>query len=284
VSVDAARSGAVELRARHRLHREPPPAIGLPLVSLLCGAALVAGWKVRDEQYLIPDSGLGYDLGIVGLALIVLLLGYPLRKRMRVLRSRGRLRTWFELHMMLGVLGPAAILFHANFRLGSLNSNVALASMLLVAGSGFVGRFIYTRVHRELVSRREALETLRREAQSTRGALSGIVRRHPRVLAELRAFETFALPAKLGPARTSWGLLVLGRHTRATERACRRAIGRAGTAQAARAIRAHVRAVCRVAEFSAYDRLFFFWHSVHVPLCAVLFATSAVHVVAVHLY
>jgi hypothetical protein len=39
-----------------------------------------------------------------------------------------------------------------------------------------------------------------------------------------------------------------------------------------------------VAEFRAYERLFSVWHALHVPLCVLLFAAAAVHVLAVHLY
>ena len=49
--------------------------------------------------------------------------------------------------MLLGIFGPVLIFFHANFSLGALNSNVALFSMILVAGSGVIGRYIYTQIH-----------------------------------------------------------------------------------------------------------------------------------------
>ena len=53
------------------------------------------------------------------------------------------------------------ILFHANFSLGATNSNVALFSMLLVAGSGVVGRYIYTRLHARLEGHEDTLEQLK---------------------------------------------------------------------------------------------------------------------------
>ena len=47
--------------------------------------------------------------------------------------------------MGLGIIGPIFILYHCNFQLGAVNSNVALWSMLTVAGSGVVGRFLQNR-------------------------------------------------------------------------------------------------------------------------------------------
>ena len=43
---------------------------------------------------------------------------------------------WFRLHMLLGIAGPVLIIFHSNFKLGALNSNVAFITMLVVATSG----------------------------------------------------------------------------------------------------------------------------------------------------
>jgi hypothetical protein len=65
---------------------------------------------------------------------------------MRSLRTFGSVVFWFRLHMTLGLIGPTLILFHANFRLGSLNSNVAMFAMLLVAASGIVGRYLYRKI------------------------------------------------------------------------------------------------------------------------------------------
>ena len=72
-----------------------------------------------------------------------------------------KLRSWFSLHMLLGVLGPLCILLHCNFRLGSTNSNVALAGMLLVAGSGLIGRYLYGKFHFGLYGQQVGLQQLK---------------------------------------------------------------------------------------------------------------------------
>lgn len=121
-------------------------ATSVGLVGLAAAVALVHGLRHRGQLDLIAEEGLGYALGVVGLAMMSLLLLYSLRKHWRPLQAAGAPATWLKVHMMLGILGPTAILYHANFRLGSLNSRVALFCMLVVSGSGVVGRFLYTRV------------------------------------------------------------------------------------------------------------------------------------------
>ena len=49
-------------------------------------------------------------------------------------------------------------------------------------------------------------------------------------------------------------------------------------------IRAFVDAVVRAAQLGFYDRLFAFWHLLHMPLFVLLLLTGIVHVIAVHLY
>jgi hypothetical protein len=126
----------------------------------LAGWILYRGWQLRDGQYFNPQEGLGYWMGITGGSLMLALLLYPARKHWRPMRRWGPIRYWFRVHMMFGILGPTLILFHSNFSLGSTNSNVALMCMLLVAGSGLIGRFLYTRIHFGLYGHRASLKEL----------------------------------------------------------------------------------------------------------------------------
>ena len=63
--------------------------------------------------------------------------------------------------MVLGLAGPLCILYHSNFHLGATNSNVALISMLTVAGSGVIGRYIYSRIHHGVYGSKLTLGELR---------------------------------------------------------------------------------------------------------------------------
>ena len=93
----------------------------------IAALAVLVGWLINRGGHLVdPLKGVGYWLGIVGASLMAVLLLYPLRKKLRFMGYFGATRHWFRLHMVFGVLGPVLILFHSNFALGSLNSNVAL--------------------------------------------------------------------------------------------------------------------------------------------------------------
>ena len=50
----------------------------------------------------------GHTLGLVGSAMMVLMLLYSVRKRVGALRRVGPLSRWLDVHIFLGVVGPAA--------------------------------------------------------------------------------------------------------------------------------------------------------------------------------
>ena len=134
-----------------------------PMILFLVACIVLAflGMQAGLERFITPEKGLGYALGIVGGSAMLLLLIYPARKRLRWLGPIGTVKAWFQIHMVLGIVGPLLVLFHANFRTGATNSNVALYCMLVVSGSGLVGRYFYARIHSEFYGKQASLAELR---------------------------------------------------------------------------------------------------------------------------
>jgi hypothetical protein len=267
----------------------------------ICALVIYLGWRLPTERYLTPDRGLGYILGIVGGSMMVILLLYSARKRIRWLRFLGPLSKWFEVHMALGVIGPILILFHSNFTLGATNSNVALFCMLTVAASGLVGRYFYSHIHYGLYGRKMNLEELQQNAERLR-ALQGAIAFLPELVNRLEKQEAKLLAS--GPRLPVFGLakpvmvalnalLARWRLRRYISRALRVAARTSPiVAQQRRGLRRaanlyiHRRLVAtrRVAEFEAYERLFSLWHVLHMPIMFIMFMAAIVHIVAVHVY
>lgn len=151
------------------------------------------GWKNKELSNLSPESGAGYWLGIIGGSLMLLLLLYPLRKKVRFLNMFGKIKYWFKLHMLFGVLGPVAILFHANFSLGSTNSNVALFSMIIVASSGLVGRYLYAKIHHGLYGRKAELKELRESLKEAKDKLGSHFKLTATVVKKIKNSERLLL-------------------------------------------------------------------------------------------
>jgi len=268
--------------------------------AVLAGAVL-AGWLNRDQDYLTPESGLGYWLGIAGAGLMLLLLLYPLRKRLVALRRIGSVAFWFRVHMVLGLVGPVLILFHANFRLGSLNSNVAMSAMLIVATSGIVGRYLYGKIHFGLYGRKAEVRDILADIEIMQHALGDGLPLGERIVAQLNAFTKratgaprnflgafFALPMLALRARLiRLGLLRDIRSTIAAE-AKRYGWSRRTREQRigaiAELVTLQLAAVKKAAAFAFYERLFGLWHVLHLPLFVILVLAAAIHVVAAHLF
>ena len=204
-----------ELRAREKLYAPKRHDHLIGVLTGVCASLLLAAAILRNERLITPERGAGYALGVLGLSAAVGLLTYSVRKRFAKSGRSGRMSTWFRAHIALGILAPTAILLHSGFQLGSLNSTVALASMLAVAASGFVGRFVYARIHRGLFGRRRDLRELRQEAEDAWRRLPGRAGDQSELARELAKFDGWATDPTLGlvgsSARTTcaaWSVLV----------------------------------------------------------------------------
>ena len=280
-----------------RLARHVTPALFTALVL----ASLIIGWLHRDDGHLTPERGLGYWLGIGGGTAMLLLLFYPLRKRMRFLGVLGSIPNWFRIHMVLGIIGPVLILFHANFKLGSANSNVALFSMLAVAGSGIVGRYLYGKIHLGLYGRKASVADIIADAERFKSEISRELPLADHLMEALNAFSADALKPAHGVISGGIRLIRVG----SKARRCRRQLLNDARAifaveasasgwprrverQHLAAVRQHLdlffAAVRRAAAFVVYERLFSQWHVLHLPLFFLLILTTILHVIAVHTF
>jgi hypothetical protein len=268
----------------------------------IAALAVLAGWLLNRHGHLVdPVSGVGYWLGIVGASLMAVLLLYPLRKKLRFMGYFGATRHWFRMHMLFGVLGPVLILFHSNFALGSLNSNVALICMLLVAGSGLVGRYIHAKVYADLDGNRTTLRELAAKAGVTAQQRAHVAVLVPELLERITVFDKAVLEPPLGIAAALLLPAKLAFTTRWEGIRLRRMIGRRFRELArkspiiakqqkrlqgavARFALEHLRRVRKVAELNSYERMFGLWHLFHLPFFYMMVVTALVHVVAVHMY
>jgi hypothetical protein len=264
------------------------------LFVVAASAALYLGWRVVPlGRYITPERGIGYSLGIVGGGLMLLLLLYPARKRVRWLAFMGSVKAWFRLHMVMGIVGPILVLYHANFSLGAANSNVALVCMLVVAGSGLVGRYLYTRIHEGLYGHQSNLTELQQRASRLR-QVSLSVPFLGELLEQLDAEEQRLLNGAarrtpvLRPLYASWaGFFARWRLRSSVRRATRNADRRSRKRLRSIArgyILTRITATRRVADYQAYVSLFSWWHVLHLPLFFLLLIAGIVHVVAVHVY
>ena len=258
------------------------------LSALLISVVLIYGLLAMNQAGYAPGSSTGYRLGLSGALMMLALLVYPLRKHVSWFRDLGKLSGWLQLHMILGICGPMLILFHSGFTIKSLNAAVAMWSMIIVASSGIVGRFIYGRIHSRLNGQKLVAAELNRDLGRVlvqierQGALPG------RARDLLAAFEARVAQQPESVFGQIIRFLRVASERRRVLRAVRRelagAVDSRRRAQIEAGVRVYLRGLQRVAQFSIYERLFSLWHVLHLPLVALLVVSAIFHVIAVHMY
>ncbi len=263
--------------------------------------AMGIGWLARDKGLVNPGDGLGYWLGIFGSSMMLSLLLYPYRKRIKPLQILGTTTQWFRSHMILGLVGPLLVLYHCNFQLGSFNSRVALFCMLVVAASGVFGLHFYARVHRGLYGRKTSLDELRGDLAESLESSHGMATLMPKLMSELESLSaeiqgdnitrSLGIGASLMWTFRQYLIWISLSWTAHRELRVRAALSPTVARNFWRLkkmssvyIQNYVRLMGRVAQFTLYEKLFSVWHVLHLPLFYMMVLSALLHVLAVHMY
>jgi hypothetical protein len=249
------------------------------------------GWKVAHGKYYKPGEGLGYNLGLAGGLMMLTLLLYSARKHLTFMQGLGKLKYWFQIHMTLGVIGPVLVIFHTTFRLGSTNASIAFYCMLLVAGSGLIGRFVYTRIHKGLYGSRSSLKDAHSDLASSQDDVKSKLHFFPKVEKKIKYFEFQALEQKRGFFAGIWFFLSFDVRRMLLAWQCKRYIHaklnadmKDVAADASKLISQYLVKIQSVAQFKKFEQIFSAWHVLHIPLMYMMVATAIFHVIWVHMY
>ena len=173
--------------------------------------------------------------------------------------------------------------------------------MLLVAGSGIIGRHFYARLHRGLYGRKANLKELQVELDSSLeaghflGALTPVlVDRLQKISKDVQG-EDLVLSTDNGRSLKwalqryflQWSLVITARRelkARAAESEVIAKNYKRFRSLTVKHISIHMDSLSRVSQFAFYERLFSLWHVLHLPIFFVMILTALIHVFAVHMY
>jgi hypothetical protein len=250
-------------------------AVAVVAAAVLWGAG---GWEyyrtpltVRAyapaHRILRPSGLVGHTLGIAGLAMMLVPLAYAARKKWRRLSRFGSMKTWLDVHIFCGIVGPVLVTFHSALKFNGVIS-VAYWSMVAVMLSGFVGRYLYVRMPRSIRGVELSYEEIVARAGTLQEALGALGL--PAALAE--RLQAAGDAASDGPVR---------RHVRL--RAIRRAMTACGiqpvvVREAVELSGARASLLRRLAYLKRTRQLFALWHVFHQPLVYVMLAIVIVHI------
>jgi Cytochrome c7 and related cytochrome c len=276
--------------------------IALSLVALVPGLGLKAGIELPGHFFALKStlldiqfgSGLRFWLGVTGATMMGLLLLYPLRKVMSKSRVLGSIGGWFQLHILLGLIGPVLILYHCNFGHGSANANVALWSMLLVALSGIAGTFAYGRASRDFYSTRHQALQHRDAIAAALSALEEDFSEKRELVAAFETFEAGLLTPRQGLVSCLVARLRVERSRQVIAhivasiieaRAHRHSMSREDVRRIARPIAKHMKRYMVVARAAASqsirEQIWARWRMFHIPVFLIMIVAASLHVIAV---
>jgi len=238
--------------------------------------------RPRHELYwtLKPGGELGILYGMAGTAMMVLMLGYSLRKRVGILKRLGSLRTWLDLHIFFGVIGPAFIVLHTSFKAEGL---VALSfwSMVVVAASGVAGRYLYgqiprTRAGDELsLAEAEALdEELTRELHQrfrlSPQALTALQELTARGSKRPRSLPVFLVRSAFDAMAFHFRLWRFRRQLEGVPPELAKSF--------VRTLRQKASLGRRIVLWEQLHRIFHYWHILHKPFAIIMYLFMLVHI------
>lgn len=241
------------------------------------------------EAITIPDGGhpFGHALGVLGAILMIMTETlYSARKRWSRFRV-GQMRHWLSFHIFTGIVGPALVLMHTGMEFRGLAGLTFLLTVLVV-GSGFLGRYIYTAVPRTLAGVEVDRRTLSSELQQQQVALQAwSVGKSIQVQQLVQRSTAVALPTD---DLTPWQLLTRRWSERQERQALRRDLRQLN--QQEQLYRAEIERLLRrqqtlnrqIRSLQTVRRLMGLWHTAHVPLGLTLFTAMTIHIVATIYY
>ena len=264
---------------------------GIAFLARTLGYYALPLWDRPDNPLhaaLRPSGSLGHPFAWIGSAVMLAgVLLYSTRKRLGWLRGRGPIRTWLNLHIYLCLSGPFLVALHTAGKLRGLGV-YSFWSMMVVAASGIIGRWIYQQFPRTIKGELMSLDEIRQEQEDRRKRLASDFGLGPAHLAAidavtqrsvgrirqgtgggLRALPLLLLDDVVRPLRVARLHRRLRKERRLASREAKTIFELIGR---------QVATARKVAFLDTFRSLFGYWHVVHLVFFAAMLVLLVLHV------
>jgi len=239
---------------------------------------------LSNHDYLKPSGLLGHATGIAGSFMMIFGVAvYMLRKRWKKVLRFGYLKHWLEFHIFLCSLGPVLVLYHTAFKFGGIVA-VSFWSMTAVVLSGVAGRFIYVRIPRTIQGNELSVKELDKMGEELSSRLKADYSVNGEIIPKIekinfidkyknltlsRSFvsqfkDYFLINSLLKEIKNDLKLLNL--NSKREKEILRLAKSKLIISQ-------------RIGMLRTMQKLFKYWHIVHLPFAIVMFIIMIIHIV-----
>ncbi len=235
------------------------------------------------ELNLSTEAGrpISFYLGVVGFGFILMTNPYTWRKKWSILKKIGTLTGWLEFHIFCGLFGPTCIIFHSGFKVRGL-VGISFWSMIIVAVSGVIGRYIYVQILREEKLTSQDIKVMDERLEKMRVQAGEKVTVQDLILAKELALHFVGLPDGVeGAKRRSlvgvllssfWGDLRL---LFSAPPIVPGLPERSRYLLAANALNQR-----RSVLLETFRRMLGYWHSFHLPFAVFMYLAAVIHIAA----
>lgn len=237
-----------------------------------------------NHSSLKPSGLIGHGLGIIGTLMMILgVASYMIRKRKPRLVGYGYLKHWLEFHIFLCSVGPVLILYHTAFKFGGIVS-VSFWSMAAVVLSGIIGRFIYLQIPRSIQGNEleiEDINTLSINLSAKLKSEYGI----NGIISERLESISFAYQYKDASLGKSIILIFkiyfqsLSLLSNIYNEIDNMNLDRRKARKVKSLVKAKIVLSRRIGMLRTTQKLFKYWHIVHLPFAIVMFVIMFIHVI-----
>jgi len=259
----------------------------------------IVTWGMSTEINFLNGGDFIYNTGLIGGILMLMTLVHSLIKRFSVFNSLLSTTHSYYFHVFCGAIGALFIVVHSSFDFRSINSSVAMVSMMLILVAGAFGRYLYTyftlslhKLYVEVSKTEQALffnisKYNCNTAKQVRAKLSKIAFRSlspsknaTTYLARAFTSAPYALyiyiSSLLDIFRIVDSATVLGDFEKEEIKKIK--------ISHEKEIRQYVYNVTKMGYLNLFEQVFRNWRVLHVPFLYILTLTAIVHVIVVHMY
>jgi len=214
-----------------------------------------------------PSGIYGQGLGVIGTFMIAFGVSiYIARKRYNFLSKYIRLKYLLEFHIFLCTLGPILILFHTAFKFGGIVS-IAFWSMVAVVLSGVIGRFIYIQIPRTIEGRQLSLS----EVKDMKIDLASVLNEKFKLESNTIQIVTNLISGE----NTSDGHKILSNLRKVLNR---NDLPKKHRKSIIKMVKHEISLASKIARLETMQRLFKYWHVVHMPFAIIMLIVVILHV------
>jgi len=236
-----------------------------------------------DYRLLKPGSFRSHGFGVLGSFMMILLLIYSLRKRTRILGEAGSMKNWLNFHIFLGAMGPLFIILHSTLKLNGIVA-VSFWSMIAVALSGVLGRFLYLQIPRTLLGNEMSMKDVELARQNLISAINTTFQIEPGQLVEYEKKISGVDKDDRSVIKLLFVIIIQDIKNRLRFRLLRNQlikelkITKQKAGELVELLKKKVQLEQRVHLWNGLHQLFHYWHIFHKPFAVIMYLIMIVHI------